>query len=100
MTFLGLIFYQKTIPLISLFKDFLQELHAGDRTDYVLINDYLFKGNQLCLPEGSIRKFFINKLHGGRLGGHFGRIRLKPYLRNNSFGLPRSTMFLICEEML
>ena len=72
---------------------------AGDRTDYVLINDYPFKGNQLCLPEGSIRKFFINKLHGGRLGGHFGRIRLKPYLRNNSFGLPRSTMFLICAEM-
>ena len=49
---LGLIFCQKTIPLISLFKDFLEELHAGDRSDYLLINGYPSKGNQLCLPEG------------------------------------------------
>lgn len=55
------------------FSKVLQDLNDEKRRDYLLINGYLFKGNQLCLPEGSLRLFVIKELHAGGLGGHFGR---------------------------
>ncbi|XP_062164932.1 uncharacterized protein LOC133871509 [Alnus glutinosa] len=40
---------------------------------YSLLDGYLFKGTQLCLPHTSIRDFVIQELHAGGLVGHFGR---------------------------
>eukprot|EP01018_Ginkgo_biloba_P003637 Gb_16321 [translate_table: standard] len=37
---------------------------------------YLFKGKQLCIPVGPMRKNIIRELHSGRLGGHFGRDKM------------------------
>lgn len=59
------------------FSKVLQDLNDGKSKDYLLINGYLFEGNQLCLSEGSWRLFFIEEFHVGRLGGHLDEIRLK-----------------------
>ena len=58
------------------FRKIIAELCSSSQADclpYRLQEDYLFKGNQLCIPEGSLREQIIRELHGNGLGGHFGR---------------------------
>ena len=46
---------------------------ARERDDFFLQDCYLFRANQLCIPQGSTRDFIILKIHAGCLAGHFGR---------------------------
>lgn len=41
-----------------------------ERTDFILHEGFLFKGNRLCIPDGSLRYKDIKELHSE---GHFGR---------------------------
>ena len=77
-----------TIQNESFAFDYLKDLYVDDDdfktmwekcsslshgTDDFLIQDgFLFKGNRLCIPQGSLRLHLIRELHGGGLGGHFG----------------------------
>ncbi|PKI68375.1 hypothetical protein CRG98_011283 [Punica granatum] len=42
----------------------LAKVRAGERTKYVLQDGFLFKGNQLCIPDCSLRAHIIQQLHG------------------------------------
>lgn len=44
--------------------------------EYFMKYGYIFKGNKLCILEGSIRENIINELHSKWLGGHFGRDKI------------------------
>ena len=56
------------------FKDIFLLCKSGSPIDDYHIRDrYLFKGNQFCVPNSSLRKKLIRNLHGGGLSGHLGR---------------------------
>ena len=54
------------------FSDIVAKVKAGERTDFLFQDGFLFKGNQLCVPNCSLRLRIIKELHGE---GHIGRDR-------------------------
>ncbi|KAL6558852.1 hypothetical protein OROMI_019202 [Orobanche minor] len=54
------------------FGSVLARLNAGESSDFVLVDGYLFKGTRLCIPSTSLRMLLISELHGV---GHVGRDR-------------------------
>ena len=67
------------------FSNMLNYVNDGKSKDYLMMNGYLFKGNQLCLPKGSLRLFVIEELHVGGLGGHFGRDKTEALVKQRYF---------------
>ncbi|GKB54909.1 putative nucleotidyltransferase, ribonuclease H, partial [Tanacetum coccineum] len=54
------------------FSVVLQGVQAREKPDFFLHNGFLFKGDQLCIPDSSLRLQIIKELHGE---GHVGRDR-------------------------
>ena len=57
-------------------------VRAGERIDFLLHDGFLFKGNQLCIPDCSLRLHIIQELHGE---GHVGRDRTLQLTREPYF---------------
>jgi hypothetical protein len=62
----------------SYFKDAYEgaeNLVLRDRSqwiEYMIQDGFLFKGNQLCIPNCSMRENLLKEKHSGVLAGHFG----------------------------
>lgn len=41
--------------------------------DYLIQSGFLFKGNQFCVPQGSLRLHLIQEHHGNGLSAHLGK---------------------------
>ena len=51
------------------FSPILVVVCIGEKSDFLLHDGFLFKGNQLCVPDYSLRLRIIQELHGE---GHVG----------------------------
>jgi hypothetical protein len=55
--------------------------------DYMIQNGLLFRGNQLCIPNFSMRENLLKEKHSGGLAGHFGHDKTFANLREAYFWL-------------
>ena len=44
--------------------------------DFIIQDDMLLEGNQLCIPRSSMRENFIKEKHSGGLAGYFGQAKI------------------------
>ncbi|KAL4285257.1 hypothetical protein GQ457_16G018730 [Hibiscus cannabinus] len=59
----------------------------GAFNKFYLVEDFLFRMNRLCIPQGSIREFLVHESHSGGLMGHFGVTKtLDMVMEHFSFG--------------
>ncbi|GJZ15241.1 putative nucleotidyltransferase, ribonuclease H [Tanacetum coccineum] len=68
----GLDVIRDMVAVDPYFSIVLLGVQAGEKPDFFLHNGFLFKGNQLCIPDSSLRLQIIKELHGE---GHVGRDR-------------------------
>ena len=56
------------------FRGIWEEIETKQhRGEFLLLDDYLFKGNRLCIPKTSLRSQLIKEVHAGGLSAHLGR---------------------------
>ncbi|KAL5737954.1 hypothetical protein ACOSP7_030715 [Xanthoceras sorbifolium] len=80
------------VPGFETFKDLLQldpyfaaimlNLNAIENRDFLVVDGFLFHGNQLCVPDSSLRFQIIKELYGQ---GHVGRDRTLQLVKSNYF---------------
>ncbi|XP_074303669.1 uncharacterized protein LOC141638156 [Silene latifolia] len=59
------------------------ECKSGTKGEYLIQNDFLFKGNRLCVPKHPIRELLVREAHGGGLAGHFGMAKTVEILKEH-----------------
>ncbi|RVW58988.1 Transposon Ty3-I Gag-Pol polyprotein [Vitis vinifera] len=75
--------------------------HAGK---YLLHDGFVFKGNQLCVPNCSLKEKIIQDMHDGGLGGHFGQDKTYAMIEQKFFWPKMRDVYkfvkrcLICQE--
>jgi len=54
--------------------------------EFLVQNEYLFKGTRLCVPRCGTCELVIREVHGGSLAGHYGENKTLAMLREHYFG--------------
>ncbi|XP_076922690.1 uncharacterized protein LOC143584547 [Bidens hawaiensis] len=79
---LGLDVIREQLTTDPYFSVVLQDVQASQKSDFLLHDGFLFKGNQLCIPDSSLRLKIIQELHGE---GHVGRDRTLHLVQHSYF---------------
>ncbi|XP_026378780.1 uncharacterized protein LOC113273245 [Papaver somniferum] len=58
----------------------------GGEAGFLIQDGFLFKDNRLCIPQGSLRLYLMQELHGSGLGGHFGKDKTISLVEERFFG--------------
>ncbi|GJR03706.1 putative CCCH-type zinc finger family protein [Tanacetum coccineum] len=69
----GLVVIREQLTLDPYFSIVFQGVQSGQKPNFNIHDGFLFKGNQLCIPDTSFRLKIIKELHGE---GYVGRDRL------------------------
>ena len=72
----GFDFFRDLLEIDPYFSSILDVFHVGKRMDFLLHDGFLFKGNQLCVPDCSLRLHIIQELHGEDLLGRYRTLQL------------------------
>ncbi|GJT07211.1 putative quercetin 3-O-methyltransferase 1 [Tanacetum coccineum] len=64
----------------------IEQCSNGPYKEFIFHDGFLFRGNQLCIPDCSIRLEIIKEAHEGGLSGHFGRDKTTNLLKDHFFG--------------
>ncbi|KAK1414879.1 hypothetical protein QVD17_30640 [Tagetes erecta] len=64
------------------FSVVLQGVQSGQRSAFLVQYGFLFRGNQLCIPDSSLRLQIVKELHGE---GHVGRDRTLQLVQSSYF---------------
>ncbi|KAK0579041.1 hypothetical protein LWI29_020082 [Acer saccharum] len=64
------------------FSEIMAAVREGRNSEFVLVDGFLFRGNQLCIPECSLRLQIIKEIHGA---GHVGRDRTLQLVKASYF---------------
>ncbi|GJW91386.1 putative nucleotidyltransferase, ribonuclease H [Tanacetum coccineum] len=78
----GLDVIRDMVTVDPYFSVVLQGVQVGEKPDFFMHDGFLFKGNQLCIPDSSLRLQIIKELHGE---GHVGRDRTLQLLQASYF---------------
>ncbi|KAK0573343.1 hypothetical protein LWI29_006770 [Acer saccharum] len=70
LTVLGFDSFHAMLEVDPYFTAVLATLQTSAKSDYLLVEGFLFRGNQLCIPNCSLRLQIIKELHGE---GHVGK---------------------------
>ena len=58
------------------FGSIMDDVATGKRFDFLIHDGFLFKGNQLCIPDSSLRLRVIQELHNEGHMGHDKTMKL------------------------
>ncbi|KAK4839896.1 hypothetical protein QYF36_025812 [Acer negundo] len=64
------------------FSEIMVAVREKKNSEFVLVDGFLFRGNQLCIPECSLRLQIITEIHGE---GHVGRDRTLQLVKASYF---------------
>ncbi|PKU61488.1 RNA-directed DNA polymerase [Dendrobium catenatum] len=67
------------------FQNIWTRCQTGPHQLFHMKEGYLFRGNQLCIPQNSLRLELLTECHAGGLAGHFGRDKTLSMLAENFF---------------
>jgi len=53
--------------------------------DFLIQEEFLFKGTRLCVQRCSTRELLIKEVHGGSLAGHYGENKALTMLKEHYY---------------
>ena len=67
------------------FRELYYVCQKHPKGDFLVWNEYLFKGTRLCAPRCGTHELLITEVHGGSLARYYGENKTLAMLRDHYF---------------
>ena len=64
---------------------FIQLVKKLPKDDFLIQEEYIFKGTRLCIPKCGTRELLIREIHGGSLASYHGENKTLTMLREHNY---------------